>query len=330
MIIGASLLSCQALIGVDAYTFEAADGGGVGTNGLNPGSGGAGLPAADGAGTAGGAAMGGGAALVGAGGAAGALGCYAAGADGCARTAVELRGSVTRFDSGARLGGVELYATGLGAVLQATTAEDGSFVLGGVPAEGFVELTLTNPRSTTAVPAFRRTQLRVDTASSAAQGDVQLPSVDHGWRVQAAKDCGALAPDASAPSSDAYFNQRSTLVVDAGRDAAGIAREQVRVRMTRMDPGDVMTEWHNSDPSPADTDPSPTRVCFLETGPDGEVRGSSAEATTELGQFVIFRVRNAGGTGDGLAEVELPGGGRASIRFTGAGQTGVMRMGAPW
>jgi hypothetical protein len=45
-IVDASLLSCQAWIGVDAYTFEATDGGAVGRNGLSPGVGGAGVPSA--------------------------------------------------------------------------------------------------------------------------------------------------------------------------------------------------------------------------------------------------------------------------------------------
>lgn len=325
-IVAASLLSCQAWIGVDAYTFEATDGGAVGRNGLNPGVGGAGGPSAG----SGGAGAAGGANTAGAAAGGEMPGCDRAGADACSADAVALRGTVTRFDSREPLAGVGLSATGLGFVLEATTASDGSFVLAGVPAAEFVELTLTSSAAATDVPAFRRTQLRIEDPSSAALRQVRLPSVDHRWRVQTAKDCGAIAPDASATSIDAYFNQRSTLVVDAGPDAMGIGREQVRVRMTRMDPGDVTTEWQNSDPSPSDSDPNPTRVCFLETGPSGEVRGGSAEAATDLGQFVIFRVRNFGGTGDGLAEVELPGGGHAAIRFTGAGHTALVRIGAAW
>jgi hypothetical protein len=335
-IIGASLLSCQAWIGVDDYTFEATDGGAVGRNQLNPGAGGAGVPSAGsgGADARGGAATAGGTATVGAGGASaatgGTSGCDGASADDCAATTFALHGTVTRFESGEPLAGVGIAAAGLGSVLETTTASDGSFVLGGVPPADFVELTLTNSAAATEVPAFRRTQLRIEDPSSAALREVRLPSVDHGWRVQIAKDCGAIAPDASATTIDAYFNQRSTLVVDAGPDALGTRREQVRVRMTRTEPGNVMTEWQNSDPSPSDSDPNPTRVCFLDTGPAGEVRGSSAEAATELGQFVMFRVRNFEGTGDGVAEVELPGGGNASIRFTGAGQTALVRIGSAW
>lgn len=92
---------------------------------MNPGVGGAGLPSA---GASGGAATAGAAA-------AGVVpGCERAGADPCSANAVELRGTVTRFDSGEPLAGVGLSATGLGFVLEATTAGDGSFVLAGVPA----------------------------------------------------------------------------------------------------------------------------------------------------------------------------------------------------
>jgi len=146
----------------------------------------------------------------------------------------------------------------------------------------------------------------------------------HEWLVEVAIACQVI--DAAAPQLevDDYFNQRSTLLAEVP-NTPNITSDQITVTMTRG----TGQPWVNSHESALDTDPK-AHVCFLEQDTMGKLVGGPRTTTTELGRFVMFRVRNLDEGGGGLAQVNVTGHGSASVNFSGAGETGVVRLGAGW
>ncbi|HVZ32042.1 MAG TPA: hypothetical protein VG963_06445 [Polyangiaceae bacterium] len=234
----------------------------------------------------------------------------------CTAAPVTLQGSVQQYDTRQPLAGVRVGTVGGTTV---TTDSNGGFSYPVPQGRNSVSLVLTQPGD--GVPAFLRTLLQIDDVA-ASRPALTLPGVLHDWRVSVAKACGVLATDASDDDVLLYFNQRSTLLVETG--AAGIVSSQITVTVTQG-----ADSWSNTDNSSSDTAPG-ARVCFLEKDADGNIVGGTASATTELGDFVMFRVRNEAGGGGGDATVTVSGHGSASISFDGAGQTGVVRLGSGW
>jgi hypothetical protein len=189
--------------------------------------------------------------------------------------------------------------------------------------DSLLDLTLTQPEAG-GILAYRRTQLRIDNPRTASEHSLRLPSVVHEWLVQVAIACQVI--DAALPTTevDDYFNQRSTLLAQVP-NTPDLTSAQITVTMTRG----TGQPWVNSHESALDTAPK-AHVCFLEQDAMGNLVGGTRTATTELGQFVMFRVRNADGGGSGLAQVNVAGHGSASVNFAGAGETGVARVGAGW
>jgi hypothetical protein len=231
---------------------------------------------------------------------------------------VTLRGSVQQYDTRQALAGVRVGSVGGPTV---TTDANGGFSYPVPQGSASLALILTQPGDN-GVPAFLRTVLQIDDPVSASRSAVTLPGVLHDWRVSVAQACGVLATGASDDDVLQYFNERSTLLVETG--AAGIVSSQITVTVAQG-----ADSWTNTDNSSSDTAPA-ARVCFLEKDAGGSIVGGTAAATTELGDFVMFRVRNKDGGGGGDATVVVSGHGSASITFNGAGQTGVVRLGSGW
>jgi hypothetical protein len=236
----------------------------------------------------------------------------------CPESTVTLEGSVVQLDTQSPLAGVRVGGNGAAV----TTDASGRFSYSVTQPDSFLELILTQPGDN-GISAFQRTVLRLDDPREASHRTIVLPSVLHEWRVTVAKACGALDLNSSDTQVRDYFNQRSTLVVEVP-GTAGIVSSQISVKVTQG-----AGSWTNTDNSSLDVAPA-ARVCFLEKDPAGHIIGGTGSATTDLGLFVMFRVRNDQGGGGGLAEVNVTGHGSASLNFNGAGQSGIVRLGAGW
>ena len=309
-------LGCQASLDLD---YEIAAGGSAGAAGTSGGTGpgGAGGMGGTYAGAAGTYAGDGGTAS----GSGGAGGCGEPPAKACPAQQLAVSGVVSVYDTQLPLAGARVETGGE----SVATDAQGNYSLQ-VPSETLVPLTVEWPEGSGAtVPAFRRTQLSFDSGAQARSLDI--PAVSHDWLEAVAKDCGALAADTSAEDVQRYFNQRSTLVVDVvGEGVAGIIQEQINVDVA-LD-GPPYPNFGNPDPDAM----WPTRVCFLD-GPDagGALRGGTVNQTTGLGRFVVFRVRNEDGRGNGTATVRIVNfDSSRPVEFVGSGSTAVVRVGGGW
>jgi hypothetical protein len=313
-------LACQASLNLDDYEIGA--GGRAGTAGTGPvgGTGPGGTGGMGGTYAGGGGSYAGGAGTSSGGGGAG--GCGEPPAKACPAQQVAVSGVVSVYDTQQPLASARVETNGE----SVSTDAQGDYSVQ-VPLDTQLSLTVEWPEGSGAtVPAFRRTQLSFESGAQAARR-LDIPAVSHDWLEAVAKDCGALAEDAPAEDVQRYFNQRSTLVVDVVGDGVdGIIQDQINVDVA-LD-GASYPNFGNQDPDAM----WPTRICFLD-GPDagGELRGGTVNQTTGLGRFVIFRVRNEEGRGNGTATVSIVNFDSSHpIEFVGSGSTAVVRVGGAW
>jgi hypothetical protein len=318
-------LGCQALVELD-YSFAPASGGAAGTDpgADEPGGGAAGAETA----TAGaGGAPGGGGSMQGNGGSTqGSAGCSGAGSAGaCGAAPLVLHGTVFDPDTSQAVAGVSLVQTASGSQPTPPSNGSGDFEYAVAAPEAALDLTLQRQASG-GIPAFQRTLLRIDAPRAVAERSLRLPSVSHEWLVEVATDCEAITSSMTPAEIDAYFNLRSTLLVEVP-NTPNITRDRIKATVSRGSDA----PWVNEHESPLDVSfGAPAHVCFLQRE-GNRVVGGLGTATTDLGQFVMFRVRNAQGGGGGTAVVSIDGlPGSAAVNIEAAGETGVVRLGAGW
>src|SRR5262249_32769232 len=146
-------------------------------------------------------------------------------------------------------------------------------------------------------------------AGTTAMQDVMfdLPMVQFRWLATVAFQCGIFATMQDALNgAPAYLNTRSTVigrVLNADNTpASAFDRQDITVFLKN-----AMSQIDYPNPNPADVDPYPTKICFLELDPMSAVFKGVDEDHSTSGRFIVFRVVNDRGTGTGAGRVEIPG-----------------------
>jgi len=155
---------------------------------------------------------------------------------------------------------------------------------------------------------------------------VNLPMVQFRWLAAVAFQCNIFASMQDALNgASAYLNTRSTVigqVLDAsGNPTATFDRQDITVFLKN-----AMSQVDYPNPNPADTDPFPTKICFLELDPMNATYKGVDEDHSTSGRFIVFRVVNDRGTGTGTGRVEIPGFPAAQIPSLSAGSVGFVQI----
>lgn len=239
---------------------------------------------------------------------------------------VTLRGVVRRFESGEPSGGVQVTAfVGATAPIDPTSsAGTGEYSVVGIEAGSTVDLQLEAPdEPERGLPtALLQTRLRVEVGDEPEQ-ELDLPTVDYDWLTRTADECGAIQDTSLSP--ELFFARSTTLVVEVragGVPVAGISRDTLQISLRNG----ATTQPNEHDVQRDASDTNPTFVCVLEQG-NGELVGGQQTVSTSLGRFIVFRLRNAQGTGSGEAVVRLPEGNPSSVELRQSGQSGVILLG---
>jgi hypothetical protein len=240
---------------------------------------------------------------------------------------VTLSGVVRRFESGEPSGGVKVTAfVGATTRIEATSsAGTGEYIIAGLAPGSTVnvEIEYSEEPERGLPTALLQTRSRVEVGTEPEQ-QLDLPTIDYDWLTRTADECGAVQDASLTP--ELFFARSATLVVEArtaGMPVAGLPRDALQISLGNG--GTPQPNVHDVERDAADT--NPTFVCVLEQGTGGELVGGQQTASTSLGRFIVFRVRNAQGTGSGEAVVSLPEGGPVSVELRQSGQSGVVLLG---
>jgi hypothetical protein len=313
-------IACNAIFDIrDPNPSAAGGGGGTSNVGGSSGSGGQNL--------GGSSAGSGGEASAGTGGEAGGSGGASGDAGPLDGPTVTLSGVVRRFESGEPSGGVEVTAfVGATTRIEATSsAGTGQYTIAGIAPGSTVnvEIEYSDEPERGLPTALLQTRIRVEVGNEPEQ-QLDLPTIDYDWLTRTANECGAVQDTSLTP--ELFFARSATLVVEAraaGMPVAGLSRDTLEIGLGNG--GTPQPNLHDVERDPADT--NPTFVCVLEQGSDGELVGGQQTVSTSLGRFIVFRVRNAQGTGSGEAVVSLPDGDPSSVNLRQSGQSGVVLLG---
>ena len=205
------------------------------------------------------------------------------------------------------------------------TAADGQYMLEPIAPGTLLDVEIGMPQNDPVfVPASlrTRTQLRLPNDTPVT---FDPPLVTYAHLAQVAFECGLFPTLDAAIGNGAvnvYFAQRSTvfgrLVDDMGDGVATLSREALQVEL------DGYINIHNS---LLDTNANPAFVCFLERDEvEGRWRGTTANASNDSGGFVVFRVRDSNGQGQGAATVRVAGFDDGHVNLRSTGNIGVVEL----
>jgi hypothetical protein len=156
---------------------------------------------------------------------------------------------------------------------------------------------------------------------------VDVPVVEFRWLAKVAFECGIFPTleeatfEPGTSSVNFYYISRSTVIGEVQNE------DGTPATLNRSDLTVTVDGYMNSHQTPGDdTFPPRATVCFLE--PDtgtGTFVGVNAERSTS-GRFVMFRVRDEGGTGRGYARVLVPGFPPGAVNLRSSGSVGYVRI----
>ncbi len=245
----------------------------------------------------------------------------------CLLTEVEVAGTAVFHDQIAPspAAGVTIVVTNIEAATMAgPTGADGAYSLTGIPPGTLLDLEIgLDQDEPVFVPAsmHTRTQIRVENDTPVPY---DAPIVTYAHMAQVAFECGLFPTLEAAIGNGAvnvYFAQRSTLfgrlVDDEGNGVATVSRAALQV-----DLGGFVNIHDNL----LDTNANPAHVCFLDEDVSGRWVGTTDTASNDTGRFVMFRVRDPGGTGQGSATVRASGFDDAAVNLRSTGNIGVVDL----
>lgn len=205
------------------------------------------------------------------------------------------------------------------------TGDDGAYELQGLVPGTLLDLQpLWDQNASVVVPATLSARI-----SASVTNDqpvlVDVPVVPYEWMAQVAFECGLFPTleDAIGQSAvNPYFIQRSTLfgslVDEDGKGIATISKAAIRARLGK---------WANFQDNLLDGDTNPTQVCFLdEDAGSGTYVGTSDDVSNDSGRFVVFRMRNDIGFGQGTLSVSVSGFDTEFTTLPSSGNIGVVEM----
>lgn len=217
-------------------------------------------------------------------------------------------------------------------VIDAPTAEatgnDGAFEFDGLVPGSLVDLNpLWDQNASVVVPAAVTARISASITNDQPI-NFDVPVVPYEWLAQVAFECGIFASAEEALYNDAgtainpYFVQRSTvlgqLVDNNGDGVATVSKAAIRARIG---------EWANFEANLLDTDNSPAEVCFLdEDASSGTYVGTGGDVSNDTGRFVMFRLRNDSGFGQGTLSVAVSGFDQAYTTLPSSGNIGIVEL----
>jgi hypothetical protein len=189
------------------------------------------------------------------------------------------------------------------------TGADGAYSFPGLEPETPIAFRLSVPQDEPGVPDLQGLLPTIYVAGATAMENVSLdlPVVQFKWLAQVAVQCGIFTSldkalfQAGTKNINNYFTKRATIVGQV------LENKTTPAKLNRVDISVEINGFVNHFQNPADTDPFPATLCFLEPDPStGEYRGVNAPQTSS-GLFVMFRASNDVNTGSGTGKVEIPG-----------------------
>ncbi len=245
----------------------------------------------------------------------------------CLLVEVSIEGVVQFYDQVAPTPAAEVTITVTNidpAAMSGPTGADGAYGLSAIPPGTLLDLELGLDQDTPVfVPAsmHTRTQLRVENDTPVLYDP---PIVTYAHMAQVAFECGLFPTLEQAIGNGAvnvYFAQRSTIfgrmVDDVGAGVATVSRTALQVEL------DGYINIHDS---LLDLNANPAQVCFLDEDPSGRWIGTTANASNDTGRFVMFRVRDSNGTGQGAATVRASGFDDGAVNLRSTGNIGVVEL----
>jgi hypothetical protein len=264
----------------------------------------------------------------------------------CVPTSAIISGQVRRYESTdptSSSAGVKVLVTNVKSPPTSTSDDGGHYALSGVPLRSIVnfELSLAEQQVTSVtppvpVPVVLATRTS-DVLGDAATNTIDLPFVSYAWLANVAYQCGLFATAAEAATTlntvsntrhvNFYFTQRSTvigtLLGSGDKPMSGVSRGSISISMAATS----MAPFPNKDTAPTAAEPYPPRVCFLDADQaSGQFVGTKADASTSTGKFIVFRVQNTRGTGEGTATVRATGFVSESVILPSTGNIGVVAL----
>jgi hypothetical protein len=237
-----------------------------------------------------------------------------------------IHGTVLRADQVAPtpLAGVSVDLVSTSQVVTTTSAAGGTYSLTGLPSDVALEMELSYAQDTPTIPEG---ELDTTTLAGNASGStaVDLEVVPYRWLADVAWKCGLFPTEDDAVYGspgmfNQYFIQRSTVIGEV-QDAAGNP-----VPLDRADITISLDGYANTNDNPADTTFLPAaHICFLEQDATGTWKGVD-EDSSATGRFVMFRVRNAAGTGVGFADVSIKGQPDTSANLRSSGLIAIAKV----
>ena len=257
----------------------------------------------------------------------------------CVPSLAVIQGRVYPFEStnpNAVLNNVTVAITSTKALLQSNaTGLDGRYSIGSVPLGSLIDFNLTLPQvlpgTQTSIPLTLATSVTTAIGNQTA-ATFDLPFVSYAWLANVAYQCGVYATASAAVMTSGHvnfdFTQRTTvlgtLLDAAGHPVAGVSQGGIVVTQV----ANAMEPYPNTNDNPADTDHGlAAHVCFLDvdTG-TGQYVGTTGTTSTATGRFVMFRVRNARGTGEGTARVSATGFSSQTVILDSSAYIGVVTL----
>jgi hypothetical protein len=245
----------------------------------------------------------------------------------CLLTEVHVQGLAVFYDQieTTPAEGVEITVTNVDPVVTAgPTGKDGAYELVDIPPGTLLDFEMGLEQDEPVfVPAsmHTRSQLRVENDTPVLY---DAPIVTYAHLAQVAFECGLFPTLEAAIGNGAvnvYFAQRSTvfgrLVDDMGNGVPTVSRAALQVEV------DGYVNIHDN---LLDNNPNPAHVCFLDEDDSGHWVGTTATSSNDTGRFVMFRVRDANGTGQGGATVRASGFDDAQVNLRSTGNIGVVEL----
>ncbi|MEM6294274.1 MAG: carboxypeptidase-like regulatory domain-containing protein [Myxococcota bacterium] len=205
------------------------------------------------------------------------------------------------------------------------TGDDGAYAFTGIVPFTSLDLQpLYDQNASVFVPATLSSRISVQVPNDQPY-EIDVPLVPYEWMAKVAFECG-LFPTLEEAIGDgavnSYFIQRSTvfgqLVDDEGKGIATISKAALRAEVA---------EWANFQDNLLDEDTNPTEVCFLDEDVDsGTYVGTSDSVSNDTGRFVMFRLRNPDGLGQGQLNVAASGFDDAFTTLSSSGNIGVVDL----
>lgn len=223
---------------------------------------------------------------------------------------------------------VALTSLPMNEVPRVTSNASGAYSLADLDVNTALELEMSFDQTNPTVPSgVLVTRFLAGNASQNMTVDV--PVVDYHWLAKVAFECGIFPTLADAtyqnPGTSTgvnfYYISRSTVIVEVQNE------DGTPAPLNRSDLVVSVDGYMNSHETPGDTEFLPrARVCFLEPdGASGVYKGVDSERSTS-GRFVMFRVRDAGGTGAGFARALIPGFPPGGVNLRSSGSVGYVRI----